>query len=89
MISTGPTQSGASSLLLTVAAERAGRSYGWAYACAKGGRLELVSNSRPLSVTADSFDRLLFAIKRQRLGQAFSKPRQKKRPHLRLVIDNT
>ena len=89
MRSRDPEQCDASSVPLAVAARRAGRSYDWAYACAKGGRLELVPNSRPLSVTADSFDQLHFAMKRERLLKMLTRPKRKKRPYLRLVIDNT
>ena len=73
-------------LTLREAAQRAGRSYTWAWDRAFVGLLEPHPGlTRPLRVSAASVTR---EIERDRLGRAGQR-RKKRRPALRLVVDNT
>lgn len=71
------------------AAAAAGMSVSWARDRALYGQLEAVVGTRPLRVTKASLEQLLLDLKRERFRKTMRGSRRKKKPHLRLVIDNT
>jgi hypothetical protein len=73
-------------LTLSEAARRAGRSYTWAWERAFGGLLERhPEGGQPIRVSAASLARVIAQERPTRIASA----RARKRPALRLIVDNT
>lgn len=73
-------------LTLQEAAQRAGRSYSWAWDRAFFGMFDChPGGARPLRVSAASVARVIAQERPARIARA----RAKRRPKLRLVVDNT